>query len=324
MKNVFALLCFSATVATCAGQMTPGKLSFALPLHAGSLSLDQGDFKIRELSAKPNNQEFGIRAKVGDLDFLGFLFLWPEKPNLSAESCRDEMLNSEGTASLVPANGRLKMKSSSGADIALALMLATDGSQSAVRAFVASGELCGDLDFTLHKQITKQIVPMQQVKDILTTLRFDPQAKPTFREAFAYATVEWDKQQIKGAASAYQAALNLVDTSDDPLKWRRVTTDQLSMALGMSGDLARSRAVNQNAIEKDPTYPLYYFNLACADAEAGNATAARTHLQQSFDRRSNTLAGEKFPDPAADDSIQKLKNDKPFWAFVESLSKQLH
>jgi hypothetical protein len=95
------------------------------------------------------------------------------------------------------------------------------------------------------------------------------------------------------------------------------------MALGMSGDLKDSRAVNQAAIAKDPEYPLYYFNLACADAESGDAANARIHLQQAFDRRANTLHGETFPDPAADDSIQKLKSNNDFWVFVEGLSKQL-
>ena len=182
---------------------------------------------------------------------------------------------------------------------------------------VTRGDLCGDLLFSVHKPVTEQTVPMQQVKDILSTLRFDPQAKPTFRDAFAYATVEWDKHQIKGAALAYRSALAFVDSSDDPCKWRRVTTDQLSMALGMSGDLNESRAVNQAAIVKDPTYPLYYYNLACADAEAGDAKAAQTHLQQAFDRRANTISSENFPDPAADDSFQKLKSNKEFIVFSE-------
>jgi hypothetical protein len=91
----------------------------------------------------------------------------------------------------------------------------------------------------------------------------------------------------------------------------------------MSGDLKQSRAVNQAAIVKDPSYPLYYFNLACADAESGDAAGARAHLQQAFDRRANTIKGESLPDPAADDSIQKLKSNKEFWDFVQGLSKQL-
>jgi hypothetical protein len=313
------LWCFGASDA----QLAPGKLSFALPIHPGSLSLDQGSFKITELSAKANNSEFGIRAEDGDLHLLGFLFLWPEKPNLTATSCRDEMLKSEGPALQAAVHDRLQMKSASGVDIALALLIPANGARSAVRAFVASGDLCGDLLFSIDKPVTTKAFPMQQVKDILSSVRFDALARPTFRDAFAYATVEWDKHQIKGAALAYGAALKLVDSSDDPTMWRRVTTDQLSMALGMSGDLRGSREVNEAAIKTDPKYPLYYYNLACADAEEGDAKAAHAHLQQAFDRKANTLSSEKFPDPAGDDSFLKLKSDKDFWTFVQGLSKQI-
>jgi len=322
MKKLFAASLLLLAVSGIA-QVTPGKISFALPEHPGSLSFDQGNLKIAELSAKPNNGEFGVRAEGGDLKFLGFLFLWPEKPHLTSESCRDEMLKAEGQNAEDAVKNRAELKSASGADIAIALMIPPSGKFSTIRAFVASGDLCGDLSFTDSHPITQQAISSDLVKSILTTLKFDPTAKPTFRDVFLYATVEWQKQQIAGSAKVYAAALKLVDSSDDPLKWRRVTTDQLSMALGMSGDLKGSREVNQTAIAKDPDYPLYYFNLACADAESGDAANARTHLQQAFDRRANTLQGESFPDPAADDSIQKLKSNKDFWVFVEGLSKQL-
>ncbi len=93
------------------------------------------------------------------------------------------------------------------------------------------------------------------------------------------------------------------------------------MSLGMSGDLKDSRAVAEHAIAADPEYPLNYYNLACADAEQGNATDARVHLQQAFDHRANVLKGESMPDPTKDDSILKLKKDKTFWAFVLTLPK---
>ena len=308
------LVSFSASA-----QITPGKLSFALPDHPGRLALDQGNFKITELSAKSNNGELGIRAQDGDLHFLGFFFLWPEKPHLTSEACRDEMLSSEGGVSLAAVKDRLSMKSSSGADIALALIVPASGKHSAIRAFVADDTLCGDLLFSVEQPVTKQMLPMDKVKTILSTLQFDPKAKPTFREAFAYATVQWDKQQLKGAATAYKAALALVDSSDDPVKWRRVTTDQLSMALGMSGDLQGSRAVNEAAIQRDPEYPLYYYNLACADAESNDAAAARKHLTQAFERKSHVLPGETLPDPSKDDSFLKLKSNQEFWSFVQTL-----
>jgi hypothetical protein len=319
MKILASLLLLSATSFA---QVTPGKLSFSLPEHPGKLSLDQGSFTIVELSAKSNGREFGIRAEDGNLHLLSFLFVWPEKSPLTSEACRDNMLASEGAASLAAAKNRSTLKSNSGADIAIVLMIPTNGTSTAVRAFVASGDLCGDLTFSVHQPVTEQTVPMEKVKAILETIQFAPTAKPTFRDAFAYATVEWDKHQISGAVTAYAAALKLVDSSDDPVKWRRVTTDQLSMALGMSGNLKQSRVVNEEAIQRDPLYPLYYYDLACADAEEGNAKAAQMHLQQAFARKANTLLGESMPDPTTDDSLLKLKSDPEFWAFVQTLNSK--
>ena len=100
---------------------------------------------------------------------------------------------------------------------------------------------------------------------------------------------------------------------------RRIATDNIVMALGMSGNLKASRAYAERAIKLDPDYPLNYYNLACADAEEGKAAEAKLHLQQAFDRKANTIPGEHLPDPTEDDSILKLKKDKDFWAFVQTL-----
>jgi hypothetical protein len=35
----------------------------------------------------------------------------------------------------------------------------------------------------------------------------------------------------------------------------------------MSGDIPKARAIFEVASAKDPDYPRYYYNLACADAE---------------------------------------------------------
>ena len=196
-----------------------------------------------------------------------------------------------------------------------------------LRAFVASGDLCGDLLFNAADvqpgDDEAYRLTMETAKQTLLTLTFDPSYKPTFKDAFAYAGVENMKHQYAGAAAAYRAALAMVNQSDDPLKFRRVVTDELSMALGISGDLKGSREVNEAAIVKDHEYPLYYYNLSCADAEAGDPKAARTHLQLAFDRRSHTLKGETFPDPTEDDSLQKLRKDDAFWSLAQQVSQQL-
>jgi tetratricopeptide (TPR) repeat protein len=118
----------------------------------------------------------------------------------------------------------------------------------------------------------------------------------------------------------YKASLTHMPPGSERTTMHRVTTDQLVMALGMSGDLAASRALANKAIAADPDYPLNYYNLACADAEQGDAANARIHLQQAFERKANVIPGEAMPDPTQDNSILKLKSDASFWQFVMTLS----
>ncbi|MGB8128889.1 MAG: hypothetical protein WCG81_03785 [Candidatus Angelobacter sp.] len=103
---------------------------------------------------------------------------------------------------------------------------------------------------------------------------------------------------------------------------QRVITDQAGMSYGMSGNISRARAIFKKAVAADPDYPLYYYNLACADAEEHNLAGAKKHLQEAFDRKANVIPGESMPDPAKDDSFLPYRNNKDFWAFVEGLSRK--
>jgi hypothetical protein len=302
-------------------QSSGQSLTFALAEHPGYLHMDAPNFAITELSAKPNGREFGIRARdstISGAEVLGFLFL-PEPAQSTASACRDWMLKLEekDEHSSRKILSRNQTKSDSGADIALVDYEQGKGPgpfHYVRRAFMASGDLCADISVTGRDKVA-----IESTSSLFSSAVFDATRPPDFFARFRYATVLFDHHAFGAAAPIYAAALSLVDKVDDSLKWRRVATDQASMAYGIAGDLKTSRAINVAAIARDPDYPLYYYNLACADAEEGNAPAAREHLQQAFDRRANTLPGEKMPDPTHDDSIVKLKHDKPFWSFVQAL-----
>ena len=155
---------------------------------------------------------------------------------------------------------------------------------------------------------------------------FEPGYRPTAAEYGLVGTLFFNYiHDFKAAAVYYQRALDTLPkaevTAPTASVLGRVTVTQLAMSYGMAGDLARSRAVNEAAIGRDPEFPMPYYNLACADAEAGDAAAAKVHLQQAFERRQHMLPGVAMPDPTQDDSILKLKSDPQFWAFVQSLPK---
>jgi hypothetical protein len=297
-------------------------LTFALPGHPGLLHIDAPNFVITELSAKSNGSEFGIRAKdktITQAEALGFLFL-TNPPQPTAIACRDWMLASEKAGGIKDRKILKTYEAVTASAVPVALVdyeqtKAPPSAHFVRRFFVAQGDLCLDLAVTAENTI------LADAKDLYQTLSFDPNRPPDFFAKFRYATVLYDHHAYAAAAPIYEGALTLVDSVPDSTQWRRVTTDQASMSYGIAGDLKHSRALNEAAILKDPDYPLYYYNLACADAEGGDAATARTHLEQAYARRANALKGETLPDASKDDSILKLEANKDFWAFVQSLPK---
>jgi tetratricopeptide (TPR) repeat protein len=157
------------------------------------------------------------------------------------------------------------------------------------------------------------------MKAQLNAFTFEPDYVPTPQDYFTLGNIFYSStKSYESAALYYQRALDTLPANTE-LKSRRLLIDQLAMAYGISGQIKQSWAVNQAAIQTDPDYPLYYYNLACIDAELGHAADAKLHLQQAFDRKANTIPGEHLPDPTKDDSILKLKKDKDFWTFVQTL-----
>ena len=153
----------------------------------------------------------------------------------------------------------------------------------------------------------------------LASFQFERAYVPAMIDYYTLGSVFYQVTKSFGSAAFYyQRALDTLP-ADAPLNFRRVIVDQLSIAYGTIGQLKRSRTINETAVVTDPDYPIYYYNLACTDAEEGDATKARTHLQQAFDRKDNVLPGEHLPDPAQDSSLQKLKKNKEFWGFVTTL-----
>ena len=187
-----------------------------------------------------------------------------------------------------------------------------------MRGFVATGDICGDLEFYSGAPINTED---PDLKKIWGTYRFDPNYSPQFNDVSLYAEILYQNHMYQAAAPVFEQALTKLqdDMDKDQLMWRRVTTDQAGMAYGLAGNIPKARALFEAAVAKDPEYPMYYYNLACADAEEKKLADARTHLQQAFARKANVIRGESMPDPTKDDSFLPYRDNKDFWTFVESL-----
>lgn len=296
--------------------------NIALPTHRGELEWQASGFRIAQSSAKPNNDEIGIRGKneADGLAFLGFLFTVAGESQLTSAKCRDGAMAEakRETPSLeVLANSEIAKPGR--IPVELISYRAATGIGKFVysaRAFAAKGDLCGDLEIYSDAPLS---LNNARLKEIFQSYHLDPNYEPQFRDVFLYAQILYDEQVYKSAGPLFELALAKVPHDSNQVTMTRVLTNQAGMSYGISGELAKSRAIFEAAIAKDPSYPLYYYNLACADAEEGKLADARVHLQEAFARKSNVIAGESMPDPSKDDSFLPYRNNKFFWTFIESL-----
>ena len=102
----------------------------------------------------------------------------------------------------------------------------------------------------------------------------------------------------------------------------RILVDQLVMSYGISGQLEQARGLLNEAIKRDPDYPLNYYNLACAYAEDGDKSKVLTNLSLAFQHKDHMLKGEKMPDPRSDSSFQKYVTDPDFVSLMKKLGYQ--
>lgn len=323
-RFVYVTLFFGVWVSCCEASDTAYKL--ALANHAGQLSWSVDGYKIVQSSAKPNGNEIGLRGKNDSgTAFLGFLFLFPEQAPLTSAKCRDGVLDPEKKS-----NPSLKIQSTSeisgSGKLPVSLVSYTAQGRGGktiymMRGFVATADICGDLEFYSDSAITAED---GQLKKVFATYALDEKYSPTFHDVLLYAQILYDAKMYKAAAPIFETALSKLKGSNetDQTTMKRVVTDQAGMAYGMSGNVEKARSIFEKAIADDPDYPLYYYNLACADAEEKDLAGAQKHLHAAFDHRANVIAGEKMPDPTTDDSFLPYRDNKAFWSFLEGLQQR--
>lgn len=308
-------------------QAPPRDYSLALPDRKGQLKWSVEGFKIVQNSAKPDGRELGLRATgaAGRLTFLGFLFQVTDGPTpLTGAACGEGAIAQDkkidATLKIVATE---VIPRPDGLPVALFAYTTAkrDGSIThRVRGFIATGDLCGDLEFSSANPLSAGDA---DVRTAFLSFQLDPTYVPQFADEILYAQVLYDEHEYRAAAPIFEKALAMVPPNGAPfnsaLLARRVVRDQAGMSYGISGDLAKARSLFENGVAEDPDYPLNYYNLACADADEKNLANAKVHLRQAFDRKDKMNPGEAMPVPTQDDSFLPYKTNQEFWTFLKQL-----
>jgi len=147
-------------------------------------------------------------------------------------------------------------------------------------------------------------------------------AQKTSLQYLADGSAAYLRGDYQAAIPPYQKALDL-EKKERKLdkKFWIVLVDNLGMSYGITGDITSSQGVFDYGIKEEPTYPLFYYNMACGYGELGDEDNAIKFLQSAFKYRKNMLEGEHFPDPMTDDSFRKFVKDEKFKKAVDDMKK---
>lgn len=130
------------------------------------------------------------------------------------------------------------------------------------------------------------------------------------------------KGDFAGAIRAYQQALDA--EKKQPTLDRNTTIiliDNLGTAYGITGNFEKARETFDVGVSKYPTYPMFYYDIACVYGRKKDMGNAIAYLQKATANKANMAPGEKVPDPLNDNSFASFKDDKRFVKAAKSLSE---
>lgn len=139
----------------------------------------------------------------------------------------------------------------------------------------------------------------------------------------AAASNAYLQRDFKKAIELYTKALDLEKKYPTLNKnvWR-IVVDNLGISHGISGDNQTAKEVFEYGLSRDATYPMFYYNLACAHAEMNDLDNAIENLRLAFKYKSNMIPGERIPNPAGDSSFARFLSNPRFQKLLEEISSR--
>jgi tetratricopeptide (TPR) repeat protein len=168
------------------------------------------------------------------------------------------------------------------------------------------------LDFHISK-ISYSATDDKFFEALVSGIRLLHNYEPDSATEFEYGSVFYLHQEWARAALHYERSLQLEKQQRtlSQTRWNALV-DNLGMAYGISGDLAKAKAVFEYGTKENPSYPIFHYNLACAAAESGDLDSALAQLKLAFQFKAYSNPGEGVPDPAKDDSFKRYLTDPKF------------
>ena len=167
-----------------------------------------------------------------------------------------------------------------------------------------------------------EIVPPPAPAPPKEMVRLPPPAPPNRKELLNMGNALSRQYEYARAIAPYQKAFELekAEPQLDRILWRTLI-ENLGMAYGMTGHLKKAKAIYEEGIQADPTYPMFHYNLACTFAEMNDLDHTMQSLNTAFRYRKNQNPGEAgMPDPRQDSSFQRFMKNESFRNLVNNLT----
>jgi len=295
-------------------------IAMVLPDLDGAVRINTAGLDIEQSGMRPDGRQFRIEAKSPDGVFItAFLEVAPHQGN--GTEVRDAWWPGTQKNSKFKLSD-LQLHELAGIPVAEYTVHEYNGmpvEQHSVHAYYAAGQTWAEIHMSKVRYEPKDEALFEALLQRVEAL---PTYKPSSLDWMIMASTFYEQKNYTKAAHFYELTLKEEDVSPKlgPVLWH-VAVDNLGVSYGISGDVSRAKQTFEQALQKDPNYPLFEYNLACAYGEMNDMQNALPHLKRAFELRKNTLPGEIMPDPMTDDSFRRFKNKAEFVEAVKALPR---
>ena len=304
------------TLTSFAQDVQPLRGRFAFPGKDWGVAFELPGFTMQNVETKPDGRRY-MFAKNDTTGILVSITLEQIKPGTRAATCRESLQQKTKSS---PAKVTDVHFSRSGDFDVMEYTVPEFAGQHIEQKSLFGCQLYDNTYIDWHVSKVKYVPADQPLFASVVNSLHVSNAQRSSMDLMGEASRLFEQQDYKGAIGPYSQALEL-ENSSPPLGkplWY-VLVDNLGMSYGITGDLQKAKETFDYGVSKDPTYPLFYYNLACTYAEMGDEAKTSDYLRKAFDHKANVLPGESMPDPRTDDSFQKLMQKKEFRELAESL-----
>jgi tetratricopeptide (TPR) repeat protein len=289
--------------------------TFPVPGKGYALAIELTGCEVDEDRSDPSGSGRYVRAHCPAKQLAVSFWILPADASADSQKCRDAWWRKD-PAFASSKDARMRELG----DLALVDYMIGDASlqQRNVRAYLAHRDTCVDLHLSRIEQGNGSTEAFDALLRTVRIVEARSSADPSRDLQLASRYIIGG--DYSNAAIYYQRVVDQEkqERTLSETEWR-VAVDNLAMAYGISGDFDRAEATLRYGIAEDPTYPMFYYNLACTHAEKDDLPNAIAALKKAYALKQNMIEGEEIPDPRSDSSFAKYRTNATFQAALREI-----